>query len=499
MLHRSLIYSIFLILIGFSSINGIKASQSFTKCRTGSYLDESLKTSRYVVASRPNLPNSRISSSGRFEVHFTLTGIDATSEVFVDSALSILDFLWLFEIDSLNYREPPSEYDGRIHLYIHNLGTYYGATYPSTNHGVDVTSYMECDNDFAESVYSTHGLNALRVTLAHEFMHVIQFGYRVDPVQLALYEWFSTWMEDAAYDNVNDYIYYLADIFENPESSLFTFNGSREYAACLFVHLLDQKFGRDIIRITWENFEDGGGSLFENVLGVLHQDGISEEELAGNYLAWCYMTGSRSINNFGFKDALFYDEIDPIDLLPWETNHSQYTGKWGFYCTDIHGGIQGDPGVEVFPHEETVHVAGVYEDSGVDYTIGNPGNELFGARAFAGAVNIDNEPRDLRLKVVPERIGLPAYLEIKPPYPNPFNNSVSWTIRTDKPTELQFEIFDILGRMVLRDNIYTGIIPEITYRWSGVNGMGAKCSSGLYILSVKTGTLESAKRVLYIR
>jgi len=74
------------------------------------------------------------------------------------------------------------------------------------------TSDIDIDNDFIGSKYNAKGIQALRVTAAHEFHHAIQYGYGWWGERYP-YELTSTWMEDVVYTDVNDYYQYLPDYF----------------------------------------------------------------------------------------------------------------------------------------------------------------------------------------------------------------------------------------------------------------------------------------------
>ncbi|KKT72594.1 MAG: hypothetical protein UW70_C0106G0006 [Candidatus Peregrinibacteria bacterium GW2011_GWA2_44_7] len=64
------------------------------------------------------------------------------------------------------------------------------------------------------------------MTVAHEFLHVIQFSYMGSFVgynQDAFFaEQTAVWAEEAAYTDVNDYFNYLPDFFNYPDYSVFT-------------------------------------------------------------------------------------------------------------------------------------------------------------------------------------------------------------------------------------------------------------------------------------
>jgi len=65
------------------------------------------------------------------------------------------------------------------------------------------SSNIDINNDFIGSSFFTKGIQALRVTAAHEFHHAIQFGYGWwGSDERYAYELTSTWMEDVVYTDV---------------------------------------------------------------------------------------------------------------------------------------------------------------------------------------------------------------------------------------------------------------------------------------------------------
>ncbi|MDP8206939.1 MAG: T9SS type A sorting domain-containing protein [Candidatus Electryonea clarkiae] len=447
-----------------------------------------------IASLRPALPLSSISASGRFEVHYTLSGADSTTSEFVDSALIYLDDIWRLEVDSLGFNPPAFEEDGRIHVYIENLSYYYGSSHPLSSSGTGVPGYIRCENDFAESVFSTHGIDALKVTLAHEFFHLIQFGYRLDPFQLGLYEWFSTWMEDIAYENVNDYIAYTDVLFENPESSLIRTNGIQEYAASVFIHLVSQGYGNDIINMIWEEFGDGGGDLFDHIFQAISMNGAENYEVAAKYMAWCYYTGERAIDGFGFLDASLYHTLEVTRLPSWSVSVSEDLGTWGFYGAVLPGPIQGNPGFTVSPEDSVAGVISVRNGNVVQYYSDRDDGTLSGDRGFAGALALDTSVRDATISVSPDN---DAPFEIISIYPNPSIESVSFEVFIEDPLKFSFDIYNVLGRKVYSKEVNTLGARYSQILWNGVSQSGRRAASGLYILRVeKNGNTQCKPFVL---
>lgn len=73
---------------------------------------------------------------------------------------------------------------------------------------------MRIDNSYYESSYYTRGINALKVTLAHEFGHAVQLlSYGLWDEDIWFYEMTSIWLEEAVFDDVNDYYAYIPRFF----------------------------------------------------------------------------------------------------------------------------------------------------------------------------------------------------------------------------------------------------------------------------------------------
>ena len=58
------------------------------------------------------------------------------------------------------------------------------------------------------------------MTIAHEFHHAIQFGYYQGSDSIWWQESTSTWMEEVAYPEVDDYLQYLPSFLGSPHRAL---------------------------------------------------------------------------------------------------------------------------------------------------------------------------------------------------------------------------------------------------------------------------------------
>jgi hypothetical protein len=163
------------------------------------------------------------SPSGRFEIHFALTGFHAVDPKddnrngipdYIDETARTFDRLWELQVDQLGYRPPISDGDEYYDIYIQRLGgqSVYGWAYQDAGTlEITTSSYIVIDKNFTDNIYATRGLNGLHVTAAHEFFHAVQFAYYANAN--------ATWMEDIAYGQINDYYQYLPQFFGESRST----------------------------------------------------------------------------------------------------------------------------------------------------------------------------------------------------------------------------------------------------------------------------------------
>ena len=280
---------------------------------------------------RPILSESVVSPSGQFRIHYDTSGRDAVDLAdedgndipdFIDEAAAALDSAWKLEVDELGYLPPPSdggagggdEYD----VYVIELGGagsgYYGTTTALSPGATTTASFLTIDNDYTDAGYGTtsgcnsargaRGLDALRVTAAHELYHAVHFAYYQPKPQEAWWqEATATWIEEVAYPEVNDYFIYLCAFLLETSRSLDSGRAvSRDnhiYGATVFPHFLDQRYGRDVIRQIWEEhamWANGDPSNLDRVLRQHTPGGL--EDAVGEFGVWNYFTGHRHREQF---------------------------------------------------------------------------------------------------------------------------------------------------------------------------------------------------------
>jgi hypothetical protein len=110
--------------------------------------------------------------------------------------------------------------------------------------------YLVLDNDYNPLEFpGTTSEHDLEVTLAHEYNHILQFGY--DAYQDA---WFAestaVWMEDQVYNGINDYLRYVRRWVKRFDTPL-TANSIKEYGSAVWNKWLAHRYGRSILRQAW--------------------------------------------------------------------------------------------------------------------------------------------------------------------------------------------------------------------------------------------------------
>jgi len=178
--------------------------------------------------------------------------------------LSISKNVWEKEIVEYKFKNPRNSNKKLIDIYLANTKAYNKAIYnyitiPSNYSGY-ATAYFDGTPYFV--VNPNVNINIIKVTIAHEFFHTIQYAYGLDIVSNEIWYknvWFleasAVMMEDEVYDNVNDYKNYLPAYLEHTRWPLTYTNGAIEYGKVLFAKYLKEKYGIDFFRKLFENYK----------------------------------------------------------------------------------------------------------------------------------------------------------------------------------------------------------------------------------------------------
>ncbi|HET8813418.1 MAG TPA: MXAN_6640 family putative metalloprotease [Solirubrobacterales bacterium] len=223
--------------------------------------------------------------SRHFCVHWVAEGLDAPSLAdrdgdaipdFVERVLRVAERVHTVENEKHGWREPRSDGRkggrlGKTDVYLSQIGgELFGYAAPDLGQATHehriprrLHGYLVLDNDYSLFEFpGTSPLEDLQVTFAHEYNHILQFGYDAyqDP-------WFAeasaTWMEDQVYNRINDYLRYVRRWVRHWETPLTT-NSIKEYGSATWNQWLARRYGAAIVRRAWAGAIDakpGGFSV----------------------------------------------------------------------------------------------------------------------------------------------------------------------------------------------------------------------------------------------
>jgi hypothetical protein len=231
-------------------------------------------------------------------VHFCIHWVDTTVDAppsadtggvagvpdYVETMGGVFEDVYQFENVRLGWRAPtpdggagcpPGGGDcmNKTDVYIQEVGgrSIYGYAAPDPGQrSLSQAAYLVMDNDYSIQQFPKYQGNVLppmQVTAAHEYNHVLQFGYDVAQ-DIWMLEATATWMEDKVYTDVNDYVQYLGPWAQLSFVPLTQFSPQDDptnvkvYGDAVWNRWVDTTFGEDIPRIAWENSQRSTPSSF---------------------------------------------------------------------------------------------------------------------------------------------------------------------------------------------------------------------------------------------
>ena len=271
-----------------------------------------------------------VSPSGNFYIHYNLEGPDSPSQLdedsngipdYVDEVGIASDFVENILVNTLNFLPIIHDDDQKYDIYIKDMGQgYYGVNYLDIDSLGNNTgsTYIFIDNEYEENEYYTTGIEAMKITIAHEYFHAIQRSYRTqfNSETLYLYEMSSTWIEDVIYPDIDDYIDsgWLFSFYNNPEQNISETDG---YSIALYAHYLtsviegENNLESSIIKEIWQQFsiDNDAHSSIDTILMNNYST-----TFMNTWLDFC----TRNLYN-GYYDNMdnsFYYYNDQINAIP---------------------------------------------------------------------------------------------------------------------------------------------------------------------------------------
>ncbi len=301
-------------------ISFIIADHNYTKCGLIDAINQEQRCNP-----RPINDTYAPSPNNLFYIHYDTSGNDEPLQGdgnnngipdYVEEVGIAAEYSLNILVNQLGYDELIPDDNGIYDIYIDDRGSgSYGVNYidldDNCNH-LGGSSWIEIDNEYEQGEYYTTGLDAMRVTVAHELFHAIQRSYQIYPTysNLFLFEMSSTWVEDIIYPDVNDYIYWTDNFFDNPEQSIDDTNG---YSIALYSHYLTSEANSNhIIREIWEEFSNVNNAVssIDNVIGNNYNNTFIETWV--DFCSRNFFNGNYTdMNNdfYYYSDQIYADPI----------------------------------------------------------------------------------------------------------------------------------------------------------------------------------------------
>ena len=294
-----------------------------------------------------------------FRIHYTLSGDDAVpskdSNVnghpdYAEEVARALEYSWRALIEHFGWNAPPGDAglggDDRLDIYLEEVydagfagyveGDYEGGFRGDNPNSAQFessasSSYMALDDDYAGyEDQSTSGISLLgfmRSTAAHEFLHMIQYGYDAEEPHEWLWEASATWVQDELFNLVNDGNESLPAVFKAPDSCQLSYGGEERvedldhwYGMWIFLRYLSEQYGHESVRAVWESAIDQDGYAAWDL--ALDGEGITLEQLFRDFavalLTRSFEEGSdypvvRLEGEVGINE--FFDPVDGVGQL----------------------------------------------------------------------------------------------------------------------------------------------------------------------------------------
>jgi len=454
---------------------------------------------------------SLVSPSGFFRIHYDTTGSQVPN---YSSSLTILenvqqvaiaaDSAFNFEVNFLGYPKPPYDNggggDNLYDIYITTADGNYGFTEQETHLGNEkYTSFMEIHYNFQGQAFATHGLAAMRVTVAHEFHHSIQMGnYILRWDDTYFYELTSTSMEEFVFDDVNDYYAYLPNYFNNPDKS---FPNNAGYNLAHWNIYLQKNFDYDIIKRQWELMPDQRAILA--IGNSILERGSTFAREYNRFGIWTYYTDYRSVQGKYFEEAENYPLIKNLAerTYPQQTYIDVFAESTSNNFIKFGNTTNGDI------------LYAIVTNGDISSVINNP-SETFqfrytlfsdtssGQRKLGDYYSANFEVSNptwwsvseiLNGLVVREDSTILPGVNIAESFafPNPFRYSgnVSFSIEGKQGEPIDFNVYTSDMSLIYSSQEPASILINNTagISWNGLDNAGNKLASGVYIYIIKQG------------
>lgn len=465
-----------------------------------------------AIFSRPVKQKSIVTPSGKFRIHYDTTGTEVPG---YDIALLVaaVDSAYRYEVEFLGYPSPPEDLggggDNLYDIYIAKLNGY-GVTTPEDpvpGFPGRVTSFMTIDDNFMGSGYATTGINAARVTVAHELHHAIQLGAYIERYlgDGWFYELSSTAMEEFVFDTVNDYYAYIDNYFRNTgrcfsRSDIYQGDG---YDLAVWNIFLQKRLGHDVLKRQWELMP--GQRAIEAIRNSIAGAASSFHDEFSLFGAWNYFTGYRTIPGKYYKEAAAYPLVSP--LMRSSVNGSEISINAYPLSQNmlVFSGNGTDTAAVIVTNCMTNEASDPNKMFQVKIALRDYASE--GSLRLSGAYYLDfktAQPMSWRLPAILNGVLIPAAEPVPEPisytYPSPFsyrkhgNQQITIPISPQLQGDAEFVVYSVAMQPLYSRAFTLDGIGRRAVFWNGLGEEKEKLPTGVYIYVIKAGdTVEKGK------
>lgn len=420
------------------------------------------------------------SPSGKFMIYYETSGPDAVPGEdsdgdgvpdYVEWTASAADSSWNHEVNTLGYSDPVVGSSDPYKIYIEipffgsgaygetHLGSYKSVSDPTIiviNNGLD-------DPGFHVNTDENPTRGAIKVTVAHEFKHAIQYTANQWGGETGSWlEMDATLMEEVVYDDVNDYYAYIStqqSIFNNPQQSFYP--GS--YYHVTWALFFEEKYGSQFWVDVWNTIIANPNI---SMVDAITQQLGSSEAFNRNYIEsqlWHYASGPNSNSAYGFQESAEYpapkinysffgdDSLASPDTLQrfsakyFDVQSSPFSGSVAVNFSDL---ATPKAGLGVIAYFEDGGVEPIILFNSQQKSINYETNWTWDEIDKVGIITANSSSFQFTEYGIAIRSVNPQIVQIEQNYPNPFGNQTTIRYSIPEQKHVQLEIFDVLGRKV---------------------------------------------------
>ncbi len=297
-------------------------------------LSSSTQSAVAQIMTRPSAAFTYDTPGGFFKLHYDTTGANAVPAGdannnglpdYIEKCAAYCDSSRTRHV-ALGYLMPPSDGvvggDSKYDVYFEQMA-YYGYAQPEANGPMpwnDATSYLVLHRNFLgfppNSDPEGDQYGAMKVTIAHEFHHSVQFAY--DYTEDA---WFmeldATYTEDVVFPLTHDNYGYLNSFFSVPTTSLMYQTPPHMYGCFIWGKYLAQRFDTSLMRAIWEGAKTSATVYTSLTDTLLARYGWTQDSAMAEFALWNFITSSRN-------DGLHHADAANYPLVTIGQTHVTY-------------------------------------------------------------------------------------------------------------------------------------------------------------------------------